>query len=231
MLWQLGVISSVLVFGIKVGLASGLANLSKKMIAAIAGAYIVGVLVLCQIASMFTSQITSVIYDYNSIFFIIMAIIMMGAGVFSIREWKSHQKNTTKATCFAVIAPCPCCFGTIVVTVLLVAPSVGLGVPELSRYVALGLGATIVIAYFASKYIVKIIKKPYPIVLGNFMFFLGLYFLVSSLVIPNIAKILGKSVGGGMNLISLGTLAIILVITGALFAAGLYINRKSSILK
>lgn len=231
MLWQLGVLSAVLVFGIKVGLASGLANLSKKMIVAISGAYIAGILILCQIASMFTSQITSVIYEYNSIFFIIMAIIMILAGIFSIREWKSHQRNTTKATCFAVIAPCPCCFGTIVVTVLLVAPTVGLGVPELSRYVAVALGATIIVAYFASKYFVKLIKKPYPIVLGNFMFFLGLYFLVSALVIPNIATVLGKKVGGGIDLLSVGTLIIILLITGVLFAVGLLINRKSSLLK
>ena len=32
-LWQFGILAAILVFGIKVGLASGLANLSKKLLA------------------------------------------------------------------------------------------------------------------------------------------------------------------------------------------------------
>ena len=34
-LWQVGIFASVLVFGIKIGLASGLANLSKRLFASI----------------------------------------------------------------------------------------------------------------------------------------------------------------------------------------------------
>ena len=34
-LWQFGILAAILVFGIKVGLASGLANLSKKLFALI----------------------------------------------------------------------------------------------------------------------------------------------------------------------------------------------------
>ena len=38
-LWQVGIISAVIVFGVKIGLAAGLANLSKKYLAAICIGY------------------------------------------------------------------------------------------------------------------------------------------------------------------------------------------------
>ena len=38
-LWQFGILAAILVFGIKVGLASGLANLSKKLLAIICVGY------------------------------------------------------------------------------------------------------------------------------------------------------------------------------------------------
>ena len=171
MLWQFGILAAVLVFGIKLGLAVGLANLSKKYLATVCAGYGAGVLILAEISSHYANEITDLIYTYNSLFFIIMAIIMILAGIFTIREWKVFEKNTTAATCAAVIAPCPCCFGSIVVSILLVAPTVGLGAVDLSKYVALALVLTIVVTYFASNVFVRYVDKPYPIVLGNFMFF------------------------------------------------------------
>ena len=147
MLWQFGILAAVLVFGIKLGLAVGLANLSKKYLATVCVGYGAGVLILAEISSHYANEITDLIYTYNSLFFIIMAVIMILAGIFTIREWKVFEKNTTAATCAAVIAPCPCCFGSIVVSILLVAPTVGLGAVDLSKYVALALVLTIVVTY------------------------------------------------------------------------------------
>lgn len=230
-LWQLGVLSATIIFGLKIGLASGLANLSKKYALAISVSYGLGVLVCAKIASFYTSQLTQAIYSYNTWFFVAMAVVMISAGVLTIREYKVHEKNTTTATCLAVIAPCPCCFGSIVVSVLLVAPTIGMGVFTLSEYVALALFAVIIATYFASHYIVKIIKKPYPVILGNFMFFLGLYFLLSAIVIPNIAAVMGKSVGGGITLMSTNSLVLILVTLIALVIVGVIYGRKTSFLE
>lgn len=43
-MWQFGVLAAVIIFGIKIGLASGLANLSKKLFACICVGYGGGVL-------------------------------------------------------------------------------------------------------------------------------------------------------------------------------------------
>ena len=193
-LWQVGIFASVLVFGVKIGLASGLANLSKKLFAIICIAYGGGVVLISAIASLYADQLVQAIYGYNTIFYIIMASIMIIAGLFTIREWKIHDKNTSTATSLAIIAPCPCCFGSIIASVLIVAPTIGVSSLNLSWYAAAALVAVMVVTYLASNTIVRFIRKPYPIVLGNFMLLLGAYFLLSAIVIPNIAGALTKTV-------------------------------------
>ncbi|WP_296873816.1 DUF2162 domain-containing protein [uncultured Methanobrevibacter sp.] len=226
-LWQVGILSAVLIFGIKLGLATGLANMSKRYLALVTIGYGGGVLILTEISSFFTQQITDLIYTYNFEFFLIMAAIMILAGIFTIREYKVFEKNTTAATCMAVVAPCPCCFGSIIVSIMLVAPSVGLGLMDLSFVVAGALMLTIVLTYYASNYLVKFIDKPYPIVLGNFMFFLGIYFLLSALFLPNITAMIANpmdaiSISSPYSLI--GALVMILVI----IAVGGIISKRNS---
>lgn len=227
LLWQLGVLSAVLVFGVKIGLASGLANLSKKYLVLICAGYGAGVLIIARIAGFYSDQLTELIYSYNVVFFLIMAAVMIVAGVFTIREWKVHEKNTTTATCLAVVAPCPCCFGSIIVSILLVAPTIGLGAFELSQYVALALIATIAITYFASNIIVKHISTPYPVILGNFMLFLGIYFLLSSILIPNIASVMSSGNGNAISIDSPETIVMIVLFIFILLLAGIVLNKRS----
>jgi predicted transporter len=228
-LWQLGILASIIVFDVKLGLATGLANLSKKYLATICVGYGGEVLILAQISSYYTKQIIDMIYTYNSLFFIIMAIIMILAGIFTIREWKVYQKNTSNATCAAIIAPCPCCFGSIIVSILLVAPTIGIGAADLSKYVALALVLTIIITYFASNIFVKYVDKPYPIILGNFMLFLGCYFLLSALVIPNIAAIINKSMSY-INIVSFNSLIGSIIGLIILIVIGFIISNKDNLL-
>lgn len=226
-LWQLGILSAVLIFGIKLGLATGLANMSKKYLAFVSVGYGGGVLILTEISSFFTEQITDLIYTYNFEFFLIMAVIMILAGIFTIREYKIYERNTTAATCMAVIAPCPCCFGSIIVSIMLVAPTVGLGLRDLSFIVAGSLVLTIIVTYFASNYLIKFINKPYPIVLGNFMFFLGIYFLVSALFLPNITAMIQNPMDA-ISISSPYTLIASLILILILIAVGGILSKRSS---
>lgn len=228
-LWQVGIFASVIVFGVKVGLASGLANLPKKLFAIICIAYGGGVMIISAIASLFAEQLVQAIFSYNTIFYIIMASIMIVAGLFTIREWKIHDKNTSTATSLAIIAPCPCCFGSIIASVLVVAPTIGVSSLDLSWYAAAALVVVMIVTYFASTTIVKFIKKPYPVVLGNFMLLLGAYFLLSAIVIPNIASVLTKT----STPITIGSpqdILMIIVAFAILLVGGVVLNRRRSIL-
>jgi predicted transporter len=225
-LWQFGILAAILVFGIKVGLASGLANLSKKLLAIICVGYGGGVLLISAVASLYAEQLTQAIYSYNTIFYIIMALIMIIAGLITIREWKVHDHNTSTATSLAVIAPCPCCFGSIVASILIVAPTIGVGAFYLSWFAAAALVAVIIIAYFASNIVVRYTSKPYPIILGNFMLLLGAYFLLSAIVIPNIAGSLSKDFSD-LTMSSPESIIAIVVMIIVLVAVGIFLNKRS----
>ena len=226
-LWQLGILSAVLIFGIKLGLATGLANMSKRYLALVSAGYGIGVLILTEIASFYTTKITDWIYTYNFEFFLIMAIIMILAGIFTIREYKVFERNTTAATCMAIVAPCPCCFGSILVSILLVAPTIGLGLMNLSLIVASALVLTIVVTYFASNYLVRFINKPYPIVLGNFMFFLGIYFLLSALFLPNITAMIQNPMDA-ISIASVDNVSISIIVILVIMAIGGIISKKNT---
>ena len=228
-LWQVGIFASVLVFGIKIGLASGLANLSKKLFAIICISYGGGVIVISAIASLFADQLIQAIYSYNTMFYIAMALIMIVAGLFTIREWKIHDKNTSTATSLAIIAPCPCCFGSIIASVLIVAPTIGVSSLDLSWYAAAALVGVMIITYFASNTIIRFINKPYPIILGNFMLLLGAYFLLSAIVIPNIAGVMQKNLTP-ITIASPYDIMMIVIAFAILLFGGIFLNKRRSIL-
>ncbi|WP_407422906.1 DUF2162 domain-containing protein [Methanobrevibacter sp.] len=229
-LWQVGIFASVMVFGIKIGLATGLANLSKKLFAVICILYGGGVVVISAIASLYAEQLVQAIYSYNTIFYIIMASIMIIAGLVTIREWKIHDKNTSTATSLAIIAPCPCCFGSIIASVLVVAPTIGVSSLNLSWYAAAALVGVMIVTYFASNTIIRFIKKPYPVVLGNFMLLLGAYFLLSAIVIPNIAGVLSKT-STPITIASPQDILMIIVAFAILIVGGVVISKRGNILE
>jgi predicted transporter len=224
-LWQVGIFASVIVFGIKIGLASGLANLSKKLFALICILYGGGVVLISAIASLYADQLIQAIYGYNTIFYIIMASIMIVAGLFTIREWKIHDKNTSTATSLAIIAPCPCCFGSIIASVLVVAPTIGVSSLNLSWYAAAALVGVMVVTYLASNTIIRFTSKPYPVILGNFMLLLGAYFLLSAIVIPNIAGAMTKT-NTPITIGSPQDILMIILAFAILIVGGIVLTRK-----
>jgi predicted transporter len=225
LLWQLGILSTVLIFGIKIGLAIGFAGLSKKVGVIIAASYGIGTLVLASIISGYANLLYKVVYDYNFVLFSLMALIISYAGLITIREWKVHHKNHAKATCAAMIAPCPCCFGAVVVAIVLISPIIGVSSATIGQYAALLLSLTIVVFYFASGAIVRIVKKPYPILLGNFMLFAGFYFLASTILLPNINAVI-QSPMRPTNINSVTTLSYVAILVVILIVIGFYRTKK-----
>lgn len=229
LLWKLGVLSAVLVFGVKIGLAMGFAGLSKKTAALITLGYGGGILLLSKLAEGYTDVLYKVIYDYNFAIFLLMAVVIAYAGFHTIKEWKKNKKNHAKASCMAMIAPCPCCFGAVIAAIILVSPVIGASSFVIGKYAALFLAITIGIFYMASGAIVRISKKPYPVLLGNFMLFVGLYFLASAIVIPNISTAM-TSKASPLTIPSLNVVAGVIVALVLLIGLGIFMTRKRSIL-
>lgn len=229
-LWQAGVIAAIIVFGVKIGLGSAMANLSKKSILLLIAIYGIGIYIATQIASIYSSQFTNFVISYNMPIFIVMSIIMILAGLTTIREWKVHKCNTSTTSALAVIAPSPCCFLSITITAIFVAPIIGLSIGELSPIISIILALVIIVSYFSANIIVNFIKKPYPIILGNFMLFLGVYFLLAALLLPNLIEGF-KKIMKPISLIDLNLMLYLIPVILLLLIVGAFFSKKTSFLK
>ncbi len=225
LLWQLGILSAVLVFGIKIGLAMGFANISKKTAVAIAAGYGAGIFILASLLTGYTDIVYKIFYEYNFVIFLLMSIVISYAGFHTIREWKVNHKNHAKASCAAMIAPCPCCFGAIVTATVIASPLMGVSTAAIGQYAAVFLSLIIVVIYFASGAIVKVVKKPYPVLMGNFMLFAGFYLLASVILLPNINNVI-QSPMKPINLTSITPLIYVAAFVIILMVLGFYRTKK-----
>jgi len=229
-LWKIGILSATIVFGIKIGLALGFSGLSRKVAILITCVYSLALLGLVILVSKHLNLLHKLASTYNYLIFIVMSAIIFGAGLYTLREWKVHGKNKAATCCIALAAPCPCCYASVLMAIGFASPILGISSALLGKYTALVLGVTILFTYFLSEGIVKLTKKPYPVLLGNLMLLVGFYFLASAIIMPNIA---------GLQNFKMSPLAIPSVkasLAGAVFVIvlgllGFYKSRKKSILR
>lgn len=229
LIWQLAIIGAVLVFAFLIGTASKFSGLKKKTVAILSLIYGAGILLISNFISGYSDLILVVIFEYSSLIFASIAIILILGGFNTIKNWKIQQKNQGKVTCAAMLASCPSGFGTILVATLMASPFIGISTAIIGRYVAIILALTIFGFYIASGPIMGYLKKPYPILLGNYMIFVGLYFLASAILVPNINKVLETPLEP-LNVPSLSTLLYVLIMVGILMGLGIFINQKKSTL-
>jgi len=226
-LWEIGILSVILLFGVKIGLAMGFAGLSRKKAALMIMAYCAGIMGLSALANPYIQTLQEYFTNYASLMTIVMATILIIAGTYTIKEWKQHQKNTATTTCLAIMAPCPCCFGAVILSIILIAPLIGVSALTIGKYAAILLGIFMGIFYLASKTIAEVSKIPHPILLGNFMLFAGLYFLAAAIILPNINSALISKMSP-ITIPNPKTLSYIIISAILLLGLGAYIDKKKS---
>lgn len=223
--WQYGILAAVLVFGVKIGLALGFSGIERKKVGLILVGYAVGLILLSYLCQPFTKQVYDIVYGYSGAIFAVIAIIIVITGFKTIYDWQVTEKDVGSATCMAVVAPCPCCFGAILASVILVAPVAGVSSVTLGSFSAIALVIVMGLTYYLSSSIVKRINKPYPLVLGNFMIFIGIYFVLCLIILPNISLLVD---GTSMQIQSfMATLEMILALI-VMMAIGAIFAKKTS---
>lgn len=226
--WQYGILAAVLVFGVKIGLCLGFSGMSRRNVGLILLGYLVALIGCSYILEPYTAEVYEIVYNYTSGIFAVIAIIIFITGVKTVYDWKVTGKDVGTSTCLAVVAPCPCCFGAILSSVIIVAPLSSVSSIELGALSGVSLVIVMAISYLLSGKIVKWANRPYPVVLGNFMLFLGLYFCLCLLILPNIELIMSGAaitISSTENFIEMGISAVILLVAGFIYA-----RRRSKLL-
>ncbi|RAP44772.1 MAG: hypothetical protein BZ134_02410 [Methanosphaera sp. SHI1033] len=190
-LWQFNIILSLIVFGINIGLAIGLAKLSKKVLALVSIGYGTGIFILTTIATVYSQQIINTV-NLNSItLYLIMAVYLIIIGIIGIKDWKVHTNDTKTSLVLDIVAPAPCFLIIIVGSILNLVPTINYNTIGIEIIASITLITIITITYFITK---KSASKhvPYQVSLGNFMIYTGAYFLIQGLLIPCILSIQGN---------------------------------------
>ena len=227
--WQYGILAAVLIFGLKIGLALGFSGIEKKKVLLILVGYGVALTIFSYVLTPYTQQVYTFVYQYTSGIFACIAIVILITGFKTIYDWKVTGKDVGSGTCMAVVAPCPCCFGAILASIMLVAPIAGVSSITLGVFSSVALVLVMGITYFLSMQIVKRMKQPYPIVLGNFMIFIGLYFVLCLIILPNMAYI---RTGTSIEIQSIENVSLMIVsVLCLLIAGGIFARNKSYFLE
>ena len=227
--WQYGILAAVLIFGLKIGLAFGFSGIEKKKVLLILVGYGVALTIFSYVLTPYTQQVYTFVYQYTSGIFACIAIVILITGFKTIYDWKVTGKDVGSGTCMAVVAPCPCCFGAILASIMLVAPIAGVSSITLGVFSSVALVLVMGITYFLSMQIVKRMKQPYPIVLGNFMIFIGLYFVLCLIILPNMAYI---TTGTSIEIQSIENVSLMIVsVLCLLIAGGIFARNKSYFLE
>ena len=227
--WQYGILAAVLIFGLKIGLSLGFSGIEKKKVLLILVGYGVALTIFSYVLTPYTQQVYTFVYQYTSGIFACIAIVILITGFKTIYDWKVTGKDVGSGTCMAVVAPCPCCFGAILASIMLVAPIAGVSSITLGVFSSVALVLVMGITYFLSMQIVKRMKQPYPIVLGNFMIFIGLYFVLCLIILPNMAYI---TTGTSIEIQSIENVSLMIVsVLCLLIAGGIFARNKSYFLE
>jgi len=226
---QYGILAAVLVFGVKIGLALGFSGIKRKTVGFILIGYAIGLIVLSFLCQPYSQQVYDFVYGYSGAIFAVIAMIIVLTGFKTIYDYKVTDRDVGTATCMAVVAPCPCCFGAILASVILVAPVAQVSTVALGSLTSIALVIVMGITYLLSFEIVKKVNKPYPIVLGNFMIFIGIYFMLCLMILPNISLlVVGSEIPITINnsFWGMGVLLIGMIILGTIIA-----RKRSYLLK
>ncbi len=223
--WQYGILAGVLVFGVKVGLCLGFSGMRTRSVAAIFAAYFVALVGLSYILEPYTQEVYSFVYNYSSSIFAVIAIIIFLTGIKTIYDWRVTGSDVGTTTCMAVVAPCPCCFGAILSLVIIVAPMASVSSVEMGSISAIALVAVMAASYLLSDKLVEWFHQPYPVLLGNYLLFMGLYFLLCLMILPYIELLLS---GTAITVQETSYFPEMIVGLIVILAAGILYGRRNS---
>lgn len=181
----------------------------------------------------FVSKHSTVLIEFmnvNSTFTnLALAALLIIAGLLTVREWRLHDNNSIVSIILSTAVPYICFMISLMFMNASLSTVIDLDSWTNKAYMAMFLIIVILFTYYIAKHS-KINKKPYQIVLGNYMITLGAYYLVSTLISPNMMTMRNQKLAT-ITIDSPLNLALTVIIFIVIVAIGVYLNKEENILK
>jgi len=214
-----GIVISVLILAVKSGLGCGLSNLKRKEIFYIASSYFlvsifIGLLILT-IPFESTQRFLAIGVSAH----VVMAIGMILLGLHTIKEWQSKKHDVSRRTFLCLSVPCPACLVATFLACFMLTEFTNFN----DLLVGPAVGALFFVGITVTSFSANKLRKS-PSTLGNLMLFIGLFYILSILLIP--AYIQSKSVIVPEIPMDLDKIAVTLICMGSLVIIG-FLGRRT----
>jgi predicted transporter len=174
-----GVLIGILIFALKVSLGCGLASLNRREVLFIAAGYLIISLFMGMAIELLPENALAAALNAGMAMHLAVALLLVALGVVTARKWNSHHHDISRKTFWALSMPCPACLAASFISCSFLAGLVDIDPWKIGALV--GLIFFFCIAAFST--VLGRIKGT-PSSLGNVMIFLGIFYILSILLIP-----------------------------------------------
>jgi len=174
-----GVLIGILIFALKVSLGCGLASLNRREVLSIAAGYLIISLFMGMAIELLPEDSLAAILNAGVAMHLAVALLLVALGVMTARKWNNHHHDISRKTFWVLSMPCPACLAASFISCSFLAGLVDIDPWKIGALV--GLLFFLCIAVFSTA-LGRV--KGTPSSLGNAMIFLGIFYILSILLIP-----------------------------------------------
>ena len=174
-----GVLIGILIFALKVGMGCGLANISCREMLSIATGYMMISLFMGVAIELLPESMLSTALNAGMAIHLMVALLLIALGVMTAKKWNRHHHDISRKTFWVLSMPCPACLAASFISCSFLA-----GLMDIDPW---KIGALVGLLFFFSIAAFSTAlgrMKTSPSSLGNAMIFLGLFYILSILLIP-----------------------------------------------
>lgn len=174
-----GILIGILIFAFKVSLGCGLASLSRRETLYIALSYLALASLMGIIIGFIPDSALYGMLNAGMAMHAVIALLLVSLGVITVREWNRGGHDLSRRTFWVLSFPCPACMAATFLSCSFLA-----GILNVASWkIGLAVGIIFSVSIIGLSELFRMSHRT-PCDMGNAMIFLGLFYILSMLVIP-----------------------------------------------
>jgi predicted transporter len=173
-----GILSSILVFGIKTGLGCGFADIKKREIVAICAGYFVISVIIGYLIGTVSYDFLEIISGVGLPFHVLLACLMIAAGIYTQKQWNIGC-DVSRRTFVFLSLPCPVCLIALFIATTMLAAALDLS----GSVIGVMTGSIFFLSALTSSLSFRHLGKT-PGTLGSIMMFVGIFYVLGAVLVP-----------------------------------------------
>ena len=174
-----GVLIGILIFAFKVSLGCGLAGLARREVISVAAGYLMISLFMGLAIELLPENALDATLNAGMAMHLAVALMLVALGIMTAKKWNCHKHDISRKTFWILSMPCPACLAASFISCSFLAGLVDIDPWKIGALV--GIIFFFCIAIFSTA-LGRI--RGTPASLGNAMIFIGIFYILSILLIP-----------------------------------------------